>query len=268
MIPRQRPLFAAISLIACCGMVCGQTAAPKPGLTVSPIIGVVDQTPAEFLDVLGKAARARWRLLFRPPPPTPSTDRSRSALVLGSLIAESYIIWQAGDSQQYRNTNQEMVNYCRTLGLGEKIMPRLMAQGKMAEMEHWKELQQEIAEGHQELQHLLREMQDEDLALLIDTGLWLRLLEVSSTLVADLPGTDSRQLCIGSTTTLQLMRDRFDRISEKMRQRPLLQLVQAALFETQVLWLTKPDKLPSAEAVLKTRQQIGDLMQVIWEKEK
>jgi hypothetical protein len=53
-----------------------------------------------------------------------------------------------------------------------------------------------------------------------------------------------------------------------MRQRPLLQLVQAALFETQTLWLTNPDELPSAEAVLKTRQRLGDLMQTVWEKEK
>ena len=161
-----------------------------------------------------------------------------------------------------------MVNYCRTLGLGEKIMPRLMAQGKMAEMEQWKELQQEIAEGHQELQRLLREMQDEDLALLIDTGLWLRLLEVSSTLIADLPGSESRHLCIGSTTTLQFLRDRFDRISEKKRRTPLLQLVSSALVETQTLWLTKPNELPSSEAVLKTHQRLGDLMQAIWEKEK
>jgi hypothetical protein len=268
MILRQRPVFAAICLIACCGVLHGQTTPPEPGLTVSPIIGVVDQTPCEFLDVLGRTAKARWRLLFRPPPPTPSTDRCRSALVLGSLIGESYLIWQAGDSQQYRNTNQEMVNYCRTLGLGEKMMPRLMAQGKMAEVEQWKDLQQEIAEGHQELQRLLRDMQDEDLALLIDTGMWLRLIEISSTLVADLPGSESRHLCIGSTSTLQLMRDRFDRISEKKRQGPLLQLVQAALVETQALWLTKPNELPTAEAVLKTRQRIGDLMQVLWEKEK
>jgi hypothetical protein len=264
----QRPVFAAISLIACCGVLHGQIPTPEPGLAVSPIIGVVDQTPAEFLDVLGKAAKARWRLLFRPPPPTPSTDRCRSALVLGSLIAECYLIWQAGDSQQYRNTNQEMVNYCRTLGLGESMMPRLMAQGKMAEQEQWKDLQQEISEGHQELQRLLREMQDEDLALLIDTGLWLRLLEVSSSLIADLPGSESRHLCIGSTTTLQLMRDRFDRISEKKRQGPLLQLVAGALVETQNLWLTKPNELPSSEAVLKTRQRFGDLMQAMWEKEK
>ena len=59
MIPCQRLLFAAISLIACCGVLRGQTTAPEPGLVVSPIIGVVDQTPAEFLDVLGKAAKAR-----------------------------------------------------------------------------------------------------------------------------------------------------------------------------------------------------------------
>lgn len=268
MISRHRPVFVAISLIACCGALYAQIATQEPKLTVSPMVGVADQTPGEFLEKLGKAAKARWRLLFRPPPPTPSTDRCRSALVLGSLIGESYLIWQAGDSQQYRNTNQEMVNYCRTLGLGEKMMPRLMAQGKMAELEQWKDLQKEIAEGHEELQRLLHEMQDEDLALLIDTGLWLRLLEVSSTLIGDLPSADTRHLCIGSTTTLQLMRDRFDRISEKKRRGPLLQLVHAALFETQTIWLTKPNATPTAEDVLKTRQRFGDLMQAMWDKGK
>lgn len=268
MTSRPRLVFATIGLIACSGMLQGQTASPTSGLAVSPTVNAVDPAPGDFLEVLGKTAKARWRLLFRPPPPPPSTDRSRSALVLGSLIAESYLIWQAGDSQQYRNTNQEMVNYCRTLGLGEKMMPRLMAQGKMAEMQQWKALHQEIAEGHHELQRLLRTMQDEDLALLIDTGLWLRLLEVSSTLIADLPGSESRHLCIGSSGTLQLMRDRFERISEKQRQGTLLQLVSSALSETQILWLTKPNELPSSEAVLKTRQRMGDVMQAVWEKEK
>ena len=111
-------------------------------------------------------------------------------------------------------------------------------------------------------------MQDEDLALLIDTGMWLRLLEVSSALVADLPGTDARPLCIGSPTTLQLMRDRFDRISSKKRQTPLLQLVQTALIDTQKLWLASADSSPAAQTVLKTRQNVGDLMETLWEKEK
>jgi hypothetical protein len=38
--------------------------------------------------------------------------------------------------------------------------------------------------------------------------------------------------------------------------------------EMQTLWLTKPNELPGPEAVLKTRQRLGDLMQTVWEKEK
>ena len=135
-------------------------------------------------------------------------------------------------------------------------------------MGNGKELAEGLAEGHQERRRVLRERQEEDLALIIDTGLWLRLLEVSSNLIADLPGTETRHLCIGSTTTLQLMRDRFDRISEKKRQGPHLQLVRGALVEAQTVWLTKPNEFPTAEAVRKTRQRFGDLMQAMWEKEK
>ena len=89
----------------------------------APSIILGDQTPADFLDLIGQRTKARWRLLFRPPPPTPPTDRGRAALLLGGLMADSFLIWQAGDSQQFRNNNQEVLSYCRMLGLGEKLLP-------------------------------------------------------------------------------------------------------------------------------------------------
>lgn len=268
MLFRQPTAFLVITLITCCGRLCGQQTGKTAGFTVSPILVVADQTPMEFLDVLGKTAKARWRLLFRPPAPTPPTDRARAALILGTLIGESYLIWQAGDEQQFRNTNQDIVSYCRTLGVGEKLMPRLMAQGKMAESEQWKELRQEIAEGHEELLRLLREMQDEDLALLIDTGLWLRLLEVASKLASETPIAEARPLCIGSPGTLQEMRDRFGRIGQKQRQTPLLQRIDKVLVDVQAAWQSpdKPD--PGPEALLKTHQDFEAMVQSLWEKDK
>jgi hypothetical protein len=263
-----RRLLHAICLIACAGTVSGQGASNPPGFTVSPIIVVADPTPAEFLDLLGKTAKARWRLLFRPPPPTPPTDRARSALILGTLIGESYLIWQSGDAQQFRNTNQDIVSYCRTLGVGEKLMPRLMAQGKMAETEQWKELAVEIAESHQQLLAFLREMQDEDLALLIDTGLWLRILEVASKLAVESPMPEARPLCMGAPNTLQEMRDRIGKVSEKQRQTALIQRVQTAITEAQTAWQAAPKPAPEQDALLKMHQGIETLVQAVWEKEK
>ena len=66
------------------------------------------------------------------------------------------------------------------LGIGEKMRPRLMAQAKMAEMDEWKNLRQEIVDSHQELTRLLREQMDEDLSVLVDIGAWMRSLEIVS----------------------------------------------------------------------------------------
>ena len=246
----------------------GQQSAPGSGFSVSPIIIVADQTPMEFLDLLGKTAKARWRLLFRPPPPTPPTDRSRSALILGTLIGESYLIWQAGDAQQFRNTNQDIVSYCRMLGVGDKLMPRLMTQGKMVEGAQWKELGQEITDGHHELRRLLRDMQDEDLALLIDTGMWLRMLEIASTLVADNPEGEACPLCVGTPSTLNDMSVRFGQISAKQREAPLLGRIQAMIDDTIKVWQGTENRVPGVEAVLKTRRSLEVLMSAIWEKDK
>ncbi|HEY1052441.1 MAG TPA: hypothetical protein VGE39_21875, partial [Prosthecobacter sp.] len=52
------------------------------------VIAGTDLTAADFLEAVGKNTRARWRLQFRPPPPTPPTDRGRSALILGTLLGD------------------------------------------------------------------------------------------------------------------------------------------------------------------------------------
>ncbi len=243
-----------------------QEAAKPPGFTVEPIIVFEDQSPADFLDLVGKSTKARWRLLFRPQPPTPPTDRARAALILGSLIGESFLIWQASDSQQFRNNNQDIVTYCRMLGVGEKLMPRLMAQGKMSEASQWKELRQEIHDSHEELLRLLRALKDDDLTLLIDTGLWLRMLEIASTVITDTPGADVRGLCVGSPSTLQDMRDRFARITAKQREEALLKNIHKTLEEISATWKDAATIPPTQAAVAKTNESLKALMQSVMEK--
>ena len=68
-----------------------------------------------------------------------------------------YIQWAGRDGSAQQHVHEQL-----TLGVGEKLMPRLMAQGKMAESEQWKELRQEIAEGHEELLRLLQSPRGRD----------------------------------------------------------------------------------------------------------
>lgn len=268
--PQLTRTIFLVGLGLCAGKAHAQStsgAAQKTGVfVVEPFIVTADQTPADFLDLVGQNTKARWRMLFRPPPPTPPTDRGRAALILGSLLGESFLVWQAADSQQFRNNNQDVLTYCRMLGLGEKLMPRLMAQGKMAEGNEWKELRHEIVDGHQELVRLLREQMDEDLALMIDLGLWLRVLEIVSTIVAETPDVDIRPLCIGSPFIVQDMRDDFSRISAPMREDTMVKRIGVTIDEVSITWKDMDTSPPTKMQVAKTHQKLQELMQAMMEK--
>lgn len=188
-------------------------------------------------------------------------DRVKAAFTLGSLVGETFLIWQAGDAQQFRNNNQELVTYCRLLGLGEKMRPRLMAQAKMAEMDEWKDLRQEIVDGHQEIIRILREQMDDDLALLVDIGAWMRSLEIVSKLVLETPEVDKRPLCIGSPALLAELRQDFAKLSGENRRSELLRPVIAVIRELERVWGDPKIGAPTHGMVTRTHEQLRQLME-------
>jgi hypothetical protein len=225
------------------------------------VFWTADQTPADFLEMAGKHTKARWRQLYRPQPPAPTADRTKAAFTLGSLIGETFLIWEAGDSQQFRNNNQDIVTYCRMLGVGEKMMPRLMAQAKMAESDEWQDMRQEIVAGHQELMRLLREQRDEDLSVLVNIGAWMRSLEIVSKLVVETPEVDKRPLCIGSPALLALLRQNFSTLSDLTRHSQLLQPVILVLTELEKVWSDRLSGPPTQGMVSRTQDQLRVLME-------
>lgn len=242
------PSYCRTLALAVLGGLCGPGAVPFTAADEPPPETVAsDQTAADFLDAVSLHTKARWRLLFRPPPPTPPGDRNRAALILGTLLGDSFLVLQAGDAQQFRNNNQDVLAYCRTLGLGEKLQPRLMTQGNLAEKNSWKELRQELVDGHQEALRLLREQMDEDIALLIDIGVGLRLMEIVSAIIVAAPESDIPALCSGSPALLQELRNDFSQISIEKRGLPLLARVGAAITETSASWQDL-DKNPLTQA--------------------
>lgn len=236
-------------------------AASAGDFVVRPVFWTEDQTPADFLEMAGQHTKARWRTLYRPQPPNPTADRLKAAFTLGSLVGETFLIWQAGDAQQFRNNNQDVVHYCRMLGLGEKMRPRLMAQAKMAEMDEWKDLRQEIVDGHQEIIRLLREQMDEDLSLLVDLGAWMRSLEIVSKLVVETPEVDKRPLCIGSPALLADLRQDFAKLSRDTRRSTQMLPVILVLRELERVWADERLGPPTQSMVARTHEQLRTLME-------
>jgi len=256
---RIRHTISLLMLGCCLSTVGAQEPAPAIENPAPPV--VTEPSAADFLDAVGNHTKARWRLLFRGPPPTPPADRSRAALILGTLIADSFLILQAGDAQQFRNNNQDVLAYCRTLGLGEKLTPRLMTQGNLAEQTAWKELRQALVDGHQEALRLLREQKDEDLALLIDIGVGLRLLEIVSAIIIAAPESDMGPLGRESPPLLKLLQQDFTLITAEKRELPLLTRVCAVIDEACASWRDLDKTVITQAQAVKTNEKVKGLMQ-------
>jgi hypothetical protein len=257
---------SAVGLALATTLCHAQQIPPQPaGNSESFSIGLVvgwtsEHTPADFLELVGMQTKARWRQLYREPPPVPSPDRHRTAFTLGSLLSDSLLALQAADTQQFRNTNQDVLAYCRVLGLGEKISPRLMAQAKLAEQEKWDDLRQELVDGHQELTRLLRDQRDEDLAVLVDLGVWLRELEIVSLIVVDVPELRVKPLCIGSPALLNDLHERFMQMSEATRVKEDLADIGGMLDFLIRHWTDPKNDPPPQELVARTHEKMKNLL--------
>ena len=131
----------------------------------------------------------------------------------------------------------------------------------MAEADQWKEMRQEIVDGHQELIRLLREQRDEDLAVLVDIGAWMRSLEIVSKLVVETPDVDKRPLCIGSPALLAELRHDFATLSDLTRHSQLLQPIILVLTELEKVWSDRESGPPTQSMVSRTHNQLQVLME-------
>lgn len=239
-----------------------KTAPEKPsadgrgGFTVVPM-WTEEQTPADFLEAVGLVAKARWRQLYRPPPPTPAPDRMRTTVTLGYLVGESYLCVQAADVQQFRNNNQEVMAFCRTLGFGEKVSPMLLALAKSAEMEQWEELKAGVIECYLALEQSLVEQRDEDLAVLLKLGVWLRTLEVVSTVVLETPDADYQKLCVGSPALIEELRGEFAKLPELVREGDVGKELGSLLDFLWRNWAREDAGEPTQEVVQKTYDRLS-----------
>ncbi len=213
-----------------------------------------DQTPADFLDGIGARLKMRWRQLYRASPAPPSSSRHLTAFGLGALIADAYLALTAQDGQHFRNNNQDVLSYCRVLGVNDKLNSRLMGAAKLAEGENWSELRQQVVDGHQDLCRVLREQRDDDLAVLVEIGIWIRLIDMVSTTVMVVDDPKVWPLAIGSPALLKDLKARTDHLSEATRQQKEI----APLAEDFDFLLRRWDNadVPDRERLERTRAKI------------
>lgn len=244
---------AAVVALLLCGSALMAQEAPAPA---GPNLAL---TPGDFLDNVGQQAKARWRQLYRAAPPAASSERLRVAFMLGALVGDSYLAQKAGDAQQFKNTNQDLINFCRVLGMGEKVTPGFLGAAKAAEREDWPTVRKLVTESQVLIEKLLNDQRDEDLAALVDLGMWMRLFEITTAIVVNDEEIKNKTICIGSVPLLNSLKARYDKLSEMTRTNEAISKLGNVLDVLQRHW-ANTDGHPGPDVVTITSEKLNYLM--------
>ncbi len=110
-------------------------------------------------------------------------DRADLAIELGFLIADGFLIVQAGQMDQVERIAADLTRYGKALGAGERINRHAASLLESAKKQDIDQLKKELAATQKDVEVELVSLRDSDLAHLISLGGWIRALEVSSVAV-------------------------------------------------------------------------------------
>lgn len=110
-------------------------------------------------------------------------DRADLAIELGFLIADGFLIVQAGQMDKVEQMATDLTRYGKALGAGDRINRHAASLLESAKKQDVEQLKKELAATQKDVEIELVKLRDADLAHLISLGGWIRALEVATVAV-------------------------------------------------------------------------------------
>ncbi len=110
-------------------------------------------------------------------------NRADLAMELGFLIADGFLVVQAGELGQVEPLAAELTRFGKALGAGERVNRHAASLLESARKKDVAQLKKELASTQKDVELELVTLRDADLAHLISLGGWIRALQVSSAAV-------------------------------------------------------------------------------------
>jgi hypothetical protein len=119
----------------------------------------------------------------RETPANTPLDRADLAVELGFLIADGFLVVQAGELGKVEKLAADLTRYGKALGAGERVNRHAASLLESARKQEVAQLKKELSATQKDVELELVALRDADLAHLISMGGWIRALQVSSSAV-------------------------------------------------------------------------------------
>ncbi len=226
---------------------------------------VVVPVPGEVFIVLEKLNAPNWRALLRAGEARAASDRARTALVLGTVIADGFVAVQAQDREEVKRIGRLVLTLSGAIGVRKSVVARSNSIIEAADAQRWPVVRSELDRALQDVQAAMIELHDEQLAQLVSLGGWLRGTEVLTTVVGGAYSPDGAEL-LHQPALIEFFQGRLADMDPRLKANPLVNEISGKLDEIRPIITPENGRRISREDVERLRAIASGLLRSILEK--
>ena len=142
-------------------------------LKVEVIQDVVIPIPQEVFASLDKLGHQNWRSQVAGRKVKLNTNRARTALLFGMVVADGFIAVQAEDRDEVKRVGRQVLDLAGALGVKPAVNEHALSIVEGANAGEWREVKHELDRTRETVIRTMEEMLDRDFATLVSIGGWL-----------------------------------------------------------------------------------------------
>lgn len=232
-------------------------------LKVEVVQDVVIPIPQEIFASLDKLGRQSWRSQVTEKEAKLDTNRARTALLFGMVVADGFIAVQAEDRDEVKDVGREVLELAGALGVKSAVNEHALSIIEGANAGEWKEVRRELDRTRETVIQTMGEMRDRDFATLVSIGGWLGGTRTLANLMAEDYLEEGAELLHQPELLADIIR-RFREMPSKSRPGHLFQQVEQTLVKLAPLMDKGADGKIEKKSVLEIRRLSVDLSNAVY----
>jgi hypothetical protein len=194
-------------------------------------------------------------------------NRADLAVELGFLIADGFLIVQAGQMEKVEPLAADLTRYGKALGAGDRVSRHTASLLENARAQKVEQLKKDLMETQKDVEKELVSLRDADLAHLISLGGWIRALSVASVAV-DKQFTVERAKLIMREDIADYYTDSVAGLEPRISERPNYLSMRDVLSGLRNEMALGENGVPTPEKVAIIRKQAEKLIELALERQK
>lgn len=223
---------------------------------------VLVPSPSELFAAIDTMGDFEWDMVVNVNTNAEYSSGDLRALNLGSRAGVGFLAIQAKDNQKLGQTITTLLKLARALAVDEMILAKGSELHALATNKKWGQVRQELDNLKVQVEDYIKQLGDDELAVLVSAGGWLEGLRAVTKLLSE-QYNEQASTVLHQPALIRYFKNRFGKLSDKYKSTRVVKDIEAKLPEIEQLLQGEPGKPIPKENVEKLNKISTDLILAI-----